>query len=511
MFATGGERAAGTRLQRARERYARLLQGLRDAIVAGDLPVGAALPSEHELAARYGLGRHSVRRALAALAEEGLVETQAGRGSFVTRPAEGCGRRHTLRLAVYYPSAQTAKLGGIIQAFEAQHPLIRIQPLRLHPLGYTQAVAGLIESGHGPDLVVHMNGMLPDLAPQTHLLDLGELMAQRPQLAADLYPLVTRLFQVEGRQYGLPFVFSPIVLGYDRQAFREAGLSLPDPSWTWPDLLDAAQRLTVRVPGEARGDGVERVERYGLYVQVAVNRWLALVLAAGGGLATADGRRSRLGTRASVEALRFAVDLVHRHGVSGHSPEVHGEALFVLRRAAMVLISHYGADLHQFGTAGVDWDVTLVPALSAARRRRHLFQATGVAINRHTPHLRSAVTFLDFLASAAVQEGIATSGVSLPVRASIAERVKGGHTRMHPPHVQAYLQAMEENEHTPPYFVTSAAVAAHQALLLAFAGLEDVEHACRRAAGVVQTHLDGPRAVGAGAALDRGAAGDSAG
>ncbi|KPQ06121.1 MAG: phosphonate transport system transcriptional regulator PhnF [Rhodobacteraceae bacterium HLUCCA12] len=50
---------------------------------------GDRLPTEARLAARFGVNRHTVRRALAALAERGLVHARRGAGVFVAaRPTE---------------------------------------------------------------------------------------------------------------------------------------------------------------------------------------------------------------------------------------------------------------------------------------------------------------------------------------------------------------------------------------------------------------------------------------
>lgn len=46
------------------------------------------LPSETELAERFGVNRHTLRRALAVLSREGLVSTRRGLGSFVAPPPE---------------------------------------------------------------------------------------------------------------------------------------------------------------------------------------------------------------------------------------------------------------------------------------------------------------------------------------------------------------------------------------------------------------------------------------
>ncbi|UFN48801.1 phosphonate metabolism transcriptional regulator PhnF [Roseomonas sp. OT10] len=59
-----------------------LLAEIRD----GRLAPGARLPTETALMSRFGVGRHSVRRALEALETQGLVSIRHGSGSYV-RPA----------------------------------------------------------------------------------------------------------------------------------------------------------------------------------------------------------------------------------------------------------------------------------------------------------------------------------------------------------------------------------------------------------------------------------------
>ncbi len=60
-----------------------MVAGLKDKILAGDLPAGHKLPSEAELIEEFGVSRTVVREAVTRLRAEGLVETFHGRGSFV--------------------------------------------------------------------------------------------------------------------------------------------------------------------------------------------------------------------------------------------------------------------------------------------------------------------------------------------------------------------------------------------------------------------------------------------
>jgi GntR family transcriptional regulator len=61
------------------------LRGILEGLLAV-LPPGAALPSERELAERYGLARMTVRNEIERLTAEGLVYRLHGRGTFVAEP-----------------------------------------------------------------------------------------------------------------------------------------------------------------------------------------------------------------------------------------------------------------------------------------------------------------------------------------------------------------------------------------------------------------------------------------
>ncbi len=75
-------------------RHFRVYRVVAEQIAQGELPPGAQLPSERSLCDQLHVSRTTVRRALAALSEDGLVESAPGRGTFVTggpliEPANG--------------------------------------------------------------------------------------------------------------------------------------------------------------------------------------------------------------------------------------------------------------------------------------------------------------------------------------------------------------------------------------------------------------------------------------
>src|SRR5690606_8741501 len=85
-----------------------------------------------------------------------------------------------------------------------------------------------------------------------------------------IYPFLMKPFMEDGQALVQPIFFSPVVLCYNRQHFREMDLPEPDSSWTWTDLLSAAQRLAIKN------------ERYGFYFYMFDNhRWPLFPLQSG--------------------------------------------------------------------------------------------------------------------------------------------------------------------------------------------------------------------------------------
>lgn len=70
-------------LETPRARYRQVADELRAAIKRGEFPPGSMLPSQPELARRYGLNQTSINRAIATLRAEGLIRTEHGAGSYV--------------------------------------------------------------------------------------------------------------------------------------------------------------------------------------------------------------------------------------------------------------------------------------------------------------------------------------------------------------------------------------------------------------------------------------------
>ena len=58
---------------------------ISNAIIEGDYKLGDKLPSDRDLAAKFGVGRTALREALKVLSVLGLIDIRPGQGTFICR------------------------------------------------------------------------------------------------------------------------------------------------------------------------------------------------------------------------------------------------------------------------------------------------------------------------------------------------------------------------------------------------------------------------------------------
>ena len=95
--------------------WRQIAEALEREIAGSTYRPGAQLPTEMALAARFGVNRHTVRRAVAALEAAGLVRVERGRGTFVQMRK------------LDYTIGRRTRFGDIVrgQAMDPAHELIR--------------------------------------------------------------------------------------------------------------------------------------------------------------------------------------------------------------------------------------------------------------------------------------------------------------------------------------------------------------------------------------------------
>ncbi len=89
-------------------------------IAAGRFAGGEKLPTEPALAERFQVNRHTLRRAMAALAEQGLVRIEQGRGSFVQEHVIDYKIGRRTRFSEIISAQHRQPAGRLLRAYETE-------------------------------------------------------------------------------------------------------------------------------------------------------------------------------------------------------------------------------------------------------------------------------------------------------------------------------------------------------------------------------------------------------
>ncbi|GIP39718.1 hypothetical protein J31TS4_29980 [Paenibacillus sp. J31TS4] len=380
-----------------RDRFELMVKTLREEILSGERRAEEFLPAEPRLAERFQLSKTSVRKALDQLAGEGYVTTIPRVGTKVAKP-EG-DKPVTLTFGYYRSLAHETNMDALIERFHEHHPHIRIECIRLpHPDSEL-----LLHEMIGKRLADVMTLNLPGFdAVCQHDELLRELAPAEP--SGEEYPFLTRAFIHRGTIYAAPFVFSPVVLCYNKEHFREADLAEPDSGWTWDELKRAAERLA---------NGRQRLG-FGFHV-LSTNRWPIFLLQSGYAFRSSeDGHRQerlREAVRASRELMRVPADMPY---LSESDSDL--QALFEQGKASMILATYF--TINALRDKRIDFDLAPLPAL---REATTLLLAVGLAIHAGSPRQEAARTFVRFMQSREAQLFIRQTTLSIPAHRKAAD------------------------------------------------------------------------------------------
>ncbi|MBS1370460.1 MAG: GntR family transcriptional regulator [Lentisphaeria bacterium] len=192
--------------------YLKIFDDLRNGIRSGMLAVGETLPSESRLAEQYNCSRPTVRKAISALAEEGLVNRCPGFGSTVTLPAGRGGRRPlTVAIDLAGINSATSYLGKLLQAvsdaLQQEKGILRLLHTEEIPrVGRNDVDGVIITSGELYDAspeVLHLAGEGIPVLVMNRFPRQPELSYLAVDYRAESFKLVRRLLKNGARRIGL--------------------------------------------------------------------------------------------------------------------------------------------------------------------------------------------------------------------------------------------------------------------------------------------------------------------
>jgi sn-glycerol 3-phosphate transport system substrate-binding protein len=220
-------------------------------------------------------------------------------------------------LTMYYPIAVggpiPALIDGMIADFEKGHPDIKVKAVYAGNYDDTRTKAlAALKAGQPVQLSVLFSIDLFELIDQDAIVPFDESVTAGDRKWLDsFYPALMENSRYGGKTWGIPFQRSTIVLYWNKDAFKEAGLDPQKPPATWTEMLEMGKRLVKK-------DGAGNVSRYGVMIpSTGYAYWMFQALARENGevLMNPDGNRTFFDKPAVGEALELWRDLGGKHGV----------------------------------------------------------------------------------------------------------------------------------------------------------------------------------------------------
>ncbi|MFC5649162.1 ABC transporter substrate-binding protein [Paenibacillus solisilvae] len=152
--------------------------------------------------------------------------------------------------------ASDAQLKDILTEFNKLYPNIKVKRIEVVNSSwgdYFNKIQTMIAGGNPPDVIrVAIEG-IQMFAKQDLLLPLDEYMAADPDALDnydDIHPKLQSPFIVDGKTYGFVWDWNNVVMHFNTDKLKEAGLTVPEKNWTKDDFLTYAQKLTTEKDGK---------------------------------------------------------------------------------------------------------------------------------------------------------------------------------------------------------------------------------------------------------------------
>ncbi len=323
-----------------------------------------------------------------------------------------------VEVSFYYPVAVGGPITKIIDGyavdFEKENPGIKIRPIYSgsYQESITKALTA-VKSGEPPVTSILLSTDMFTLIDEDAIVPFDDLIKTPEDQAwvKSFYPAFMENSRTGGKTWGIPFQRSTIVLYWNKEMFKEAGLDPNRAPATWKEQIDYAQKLTKR-------DASGKVTQWGIQIPSSgFPYWLfqALAIENGVQLMNDAGTQTYYDRPEVIDALQYWVDLAKKY-------KVHPEGIvewgttpkdFFERKMAMMWTTT-GNLTNVKTNAKFDFGVAMLPA--GKQRGSPTGGGNFYLFKKTTPQQReAALKFIKFMTTPqrAAQWGIETGYVAV--------------------------------------------------------------------------------------------------
>jgi sn-glycerol 3-phosphate transport system substrate-binding protein len=271
-----------------------------------------------------------------------------------------------VELSMYYPVAVggplTKIVDGLVADFMKENPDIDVKAI--YAGNYNDArikALAALKSGQPAQLSVMFAIDIYELIEQDAIVAFDDIVETDEEKAwlTKFYPALMENGITGGKTWGIPFQRSTIVMYYNKDAFRDAGLDPENPPATWDELVDAGQKLVKK-------DASGQIERWGIMIpSTGYPYWMfgALAMQNDQVLMNSAGNETFFDAPSTVGALEFWLDLGKTHKVMPQGTIEWGTLRQNFLEQKTAIMWHSTGNLTVVkGKAEFDFGVAMLPA-----------------------------------------------------------------------------------------------------------------------------------------------------
>lgn len=259
------------------------------------------------------------------------------------------------------PNWGQARAEELAKKFEAANPDIKVKLEITVSDGLPTRILTALKSGAPPDLIEAQHGWVQGYAENNLVLPLDDVLAKLDK--ADFVPAALEYDTWDGKLWGIPYRIETHAVIFNKGMFKAAGLDPDKPPQTWPELVEAAKKLT--------GKGAKGQDQYGFAITGGgevgntMFRSLPFIWMAGGSVISDDLTKATVNEPASVEGVKFYTDMFAELGVSPPSTlQNDGTAnrkLFIAETVAMYQSGQFDINSIRKENPDIDIGVMMIP------------------------------------------------------------------------------------------------------------------------------------------------------
>ena len=269
-------------------------------------------------------------------------------------------------ITFYYPIAVGGPLTKVIDGyaadFEKQNPGIKVKPIYAgnYDDARIKALAAL-KAGQPAQISVLFSIDIYELLEQDVIIPWDDVATSSEDKAwlKSFYPALMMNGTYKGKAYGIPFQRSTIVMYWNKDAFKEAGLDPEKAPADWTEMTQMAGKL---VKKDASGN----VQRWGVMVpSTGYAYWMFQAFARQNGqdLMNRDGNQTNYAHPDVIAALQFWRDLGAKHKVMPEGTVEWGTLRQAFTEGKTAMMWHTTGNLTAVkGSAKFPFGVAMLPA-----------------------------------------------------------------------------------------------------------------------------------------------------